>query len=157
MKGLERLFKFVSTIAAIAAASMAILYIFRNKKDRLDDLNDYLMGDDEELSIDDQEDEKIQDNNHSDLEYLERDLNCLDELDATKAADLAFLVNPEYLEAFQNTLADAGYSSDYNPDTKMLEMLLTGPTDQEEMHALCHLLDELLTSTKSTYLGFALH
>lgn len=154
MKGLERLLKIVTSIVAIAAAILAFFYFFQSKKERLDELNDYLMGDDDEESTYDDQTEDTAD--CSDIEYLQRDMRCLDQLEANQSAQLAFLVDPDYLTAFQNTLADAGYSSEYNPDSQMLEMLLAGPTDHEEISELGELLSELLTSTHSTYLGFAL-
>lgn len=153
MKGLERLLKIVASLTAIAAAIMAFFYFFQTKKERRDELNEYLMGDDDESTSNDQSEDS---SDSSDIEYLERDMCCLDELEANQSAQLAFLVDPDYLTAFQNTLADAGYSSEYNPDSQMLDMLLTGPTDKEEISALKKLLRELLTSTHSTYLGFAL-
>lgn len=153
MKSLERLLKIVTSLAAIAAAVMAFFYFFQSKKERIDELNEYLMGDEDEKTAIDSEDGPEQ---YSDVEYLEHDMCCLDQLDANQSAELAFLVDPDYLSAFQNTLADAGYSSEYNPDSQMLNMLLSGPTDSQEVAGLSKLLSELITSTHSTYLGFAL-
>lgn len=153
MKGLERLLKIVTSLAAIAAAVMAFFYFFQSKKERIDELNEYLMGDEDEETTSESEDGEDE---CSDIEYLDHDMCCLDQLDANQSAQLAFLVDPDYLSAFQNTLADAGYSSEYNPDSQMLNMLLSGPTDSQEVAELNKLLSELLTSTHSTYLGFAL-
>lgn len=80
MKGLERLLKIVTSIVVIAAAILAFFYFFQSKKERLDELNDYLMGDDDEESTYDDQTEDSAD--CSDIEYLQRDMRCLDQLEA---------------------------------------------------------------------------
>lgn len=154
MKFLERLLKLAAALMAIAGAVTAILYFFERRQDRLEDLEAYLMDDDPEA---DDEPEKPVELIVADGVYLDQDLDEWDELDEAAAVDLAFLVSPEQVEVFQHGLADAGYSSDYNPETSTLEAYVSGPRDREEIQALDDLLKQLLATTNSTYLGFAFH
>lgn len=155
MKFLERLLKLAAALMAIAGAVTAILYFFERRQDRLEDLEAYLMDDDDPEA--DDEPEKPVEPIVADGVYLDQDLDEWDELDEATAVDLAFLVSPEQVEVFQHGLADAGYSSDYNPETSTLEAYVSGPRDREEIQALDDLLKQLLATTNSTYLGFAFH
>lgn len=155
MKFLERLLKLAAALMAIAGAVTAILYFFERRQDRLEDLEAYLMDDDDPEA--DDEPEKPVELIVADGVYLDQDLDEWDELDEATAVDLAFLVSPEQVEVFQHGLADAGYSSDYNPETSTLEAYVSGPRDREEIQALDDLLKQLLATTNSTYLGFAFH
>lgn len=155
MKFLERLLKLAAALMAIAGAVTAILYFFERRQDRLEDLEAYLMDDDDPEA--DDEPEKPVELIVADGVYLDQDLDEWDELDEAAAVDLAFLVSPEQVEVFQHGLADAGYSSDYNPETSTLEAYVSGPRDREEIQALDDLLKQLLATTNSTYLGFAFH
>lgn len=90
-----------------------------------------------------------------DEEYLDQDLGEWNELDDEAAVTLSFLVDPSKAEEFQKALADAGYSSTYENDTKVLDAIIRGPKDRKEIEEFDELLKSLLVSTNSTYLGFA--
>lgn len=155
MKFIERLLKLIAALMAIAAAITAILYFFERKEDRLDDLEAYLMDEKEDETGN--EPEETAQLEAADGVYLDHDLEEWDELDESAAVDLAFLVSPEQIEAFQNGLAEAGYSSDYNAESSTLEAYIRGPLNHEEIQMLAVLLKTLLATTNSTYLGFAFH
>lgn len=152
MKTLEKVLKVLAAFAAIAAACYAIYRLIEKRNAKMDELDAYLMDNEAD---EDTEDEVPTAYPAGDEEYLDQDLGEWNELDDDAAVTLSFLVDPSKAEEFQKALADAGYSSTYENDTKVLDAMIRGPKDRKEIEEFDELLKSLLVSTNSTYLGFA--
>ncbi|MEY8309755.1 hypothetical protein AAK899_09580 [Erysipelotrichaceae bacterium 51-3] len=152
MKALEKVLKVLAAFAAIAAACYAIYRLIEKHNAKMDELDAYLMDNEAD---EDTEDEVPTAYPAGDEEYLDQDLGEWNELDDDAAVTLSFLVDPSKAEEFQKALADAGYSSTYENDTKVLDAMIRGPKDRKEIEEFDELLKSLLVSTNSTYLGFA--
>lgn len=152
MKALEKVLKVLAAFAAIAAACYAIYRLIEKHNAKMDELDAYLMDNEAD---EDTEDEVPTAYPAGDEEYLDQDLGEWNELDDDAAVILSFLVDPSKAEEFQKALADAGYSSTYENDTKVLDAMIRGPKDRKEIEEFDELLKSLLVSTNSTYLGFA--
>lgn len=152
MKALEKVLKVLAAFAAIAAACYAIYRLIEKHNAKMDELDAYLMDNEAD---EDTEDEVPTAYPAGDEEYLDQDLGEWNELDDDAAVTLSFLVDPSKAEEFQKALADAGYSSTYENDTKVLDAMIRGPKDRKEIEEFDELLKSLLVITNSTYLGFA--
>lgn len=152
MKTLEKVLKFLAALAAIAGACYAIYRLIEKRNAKMDELDAYLMDNEAD---EDTEDEVPAAYPAGDEEYLDQDLGEWNELDDEAAVTLSFLVDTSKAEEFQKALADAGYSSTYENDTKVLDAIIRGPKDRKEIEEFDELLKSLLVSTNSTYLGFA--
>lgn len=147
MKGLEKLLKAIAVLAVIAGVLVVVLRFLEKRREKMDELDAYLMDDDESdvptaAAV-------------SDEEYLDQDLGEWDSLDDRASVVLSFLVTPGKVEDFQKQLADEGYSSNYDQETQILETVLHGPKSRQEIEEFEIVLKNLLLSTNSTYLGFA--
>lgn len=147
MKGLEKLLKAIAVLAVIAGVLVVVLRFLEKRREKMDELDAYLMDDDESdvptaAAV-------------SDEEYLDQDLGEWDSLDDRASVVLSFLVTPAKAEDFQKQLADEGYSSNYDQETQILETVLHGPKSRQEIEEFEIVLKNLLLSTNSTYLGFA--
>ncbi len=151
MKTLEKVLKVLAALAAIAGAVVVILRLIERRNARMDELDAYLMDNE----ADEGEDEVPTAYAVGDEEYLDQDLGEWNELSDDAAVTLSFLVDPANAEEFQKELAEAGYSSTYEKETKVLDAVIHGPKDRAEIEDFDQLLKKLLVSTNATYLGFA--
>ncbi len=147
MKVFEKLLKAIALLALIAGVLVIVLRLFEKKREKMDELDAYLMNDDDTdvpaaASASDEED-------------LDQDLGEWNSLDERASVVLSVLVDPAKAEGFQKELADEGYSSNYDKETQILETVLHGPKDRQEIEEFEVVLKNLLLSTGSTYLGFA--
>lgn len=148
MKSLKTILKWVAVLAAIAGAAYALWHWFERRDEELDELDDYLMSDDEA-------EDEIPQAIEADEEYLDQDFQEWTSIPDGESITVSFLVNPSTAYIFQKALAETGYSSNYDKETRILETVLNGPKNREEIAEFEKLLKELLSTTESTYLGFA--
>lgn len=148
MKSLKTLCKCLAALAAIAGAAYLLWQWFERHQERQDELDAYLMDEDEP-------EDEIPQAVVADEEYLDQDFQEWSSIPENESVTVSFLVDPSAAYVFQKNLAESGYSSNYDKQTRILETVLNGPKSREEIEEFENLLKELLGSTESTYLGFA--
>lgn len=149
MKAFKTILKIVAALAAIAGVAAVIYTLLERRNRRMDELDAYLMDDDDEHDV------SVAQEAAGDEEYLDQDFKEWDSINPDESVAVSFLVDPAAAEVFQQKLAETGYSSNYDKETRILETVLNGPKDKEEISEFEEVLKELLSTTDSTYLGFA--
>lgn len=145
MSFLKNLFKVAAAIAAIGVAAAAILEILDRRKARQEEMDEYILGDDESACAAGPADE----------EYLDQDFQEWSSLDEKAVVEVSFLTKKDDAAKFQEALAHAGCSSNYDDQTSILDIIIAGPKDREDLEGIENALKEAMKETDSTYLGFA--
>ncbi len=152
MKGLNRFLKFVAALAAIAAAVAASVYFFERRNREMEELDAYLMGDDPTSSSTD----FVSSNTDAAPDYLKEDFEQLGTLDQGEIINVSLMASPNDVQAVQEQLAAAGYSSTYDHEGMILDITLSGPKDEQEIQEFVEELEKILSSRSVEYIGYAL-
>lgn len=147
MKGLKRFLQFLLILAAAAAAIVALLEILRRKDRQMDEMDAYLMNEDD--------DEIPQVVCAQPDEYLEQDLEEWKSLGFDQAVEVSFRLPSDEIHPFVDQIEEAGYPAFSYPDTGVVDVLVAGPKDQTEISALETVLRDAMKRTEGKYLGFA--
>lgn len=168
MNGFKKFLRIAAAIAAVCAAVGALLYWLERRRGYIEDLDEYLMGEDPELDAELDEPttadlEKEEEAEKGGLEFLEDDIQVLKtDLDLKESLELglhvefSFLVLPNEVADIQQMLAEQGCSSTYDHEGSVLELLLTGPKDDAELDEFFAMLSMLITRYGAEYIGFGL-
>lgn len=148
MNFLKKLLQVLAALAAIAAAAAAILRLIELHNEKMDELDAYLTNDPE----DDVEQSGAMDAGE---DYVEQDLEEWNHLGDDQNVELSLMMDPAFVEKAQDELAAQGYSSNYDQDSKILDIQISGPRDHQEIIDLEDLIKTLLAQSNGTYLGFA--
>lgn len=145
--------KFLKLLTALAAAAaafavcLAIIGRKKRKEEEMDELDAYLMGDDESPEVTTVVEASD--------EAMDKDFEEWDSLGEGVVVKVTFRANPHAVAQFQEAMAKTGCSSNYEGKTELLDILITGPRSREELDEIAGALDTVSRSTDSQYLGFA--
>lgn len=147
---MKNFIKLLTVLAALAAAAAAFLAWYgrcKRREEEMDELDDYLMNDDE---------------GHPDLEIaaavpedaLERDFEEWDSLSEGVTVTVSFHIASNEVKTFQEVMAHSGCSSHYDGSACILDVELTGPQDREDLQHIAESFEEAMKAAHATYLGF---
>lgn len=143
-------FKVLGALTVAACAAAAVAGYFARRRKLMDELDAYLMESSSSQSF---EENKTGD---PDLDYLTEDFRQLGSLEADESVTVSLLVQPSLVASTQEELAQHGYSSTYDQEGMILDIVLTGPKDEKEIDEFTSLIASMLKEKGIDYIGYAL-
>lgn len=134
-------------LLAVIAALLAVLYKLKQWQDRRkEEIDAYLLENPEEDQVFFV---------HTSDDNLIGDINEWKDLAASDRISLSFLVEPDQAKEFQAAMAKAGCSSTYDDEFHILDVMIAGPMDHEELSDLADKINDASKEAKAVYEGFA--